>query len=246
MSLRVRDAFVLLMVMTLTAAGGRRLFAEETAAPKAFVDGTGPGWVDLTEADFENVNCRPETWTWKTGGVECTGQPVGVIKSKKTFTNFELVAEWMHKESGGNSGIFLWASPEALTGLKENALPPGGIEVQVLDNGFTEKYEKEHGKPPEVWFTTHGDVFPVGTSRMKPFEPRASKSERSFPRKNLSKDHGNWNHYYVRAINGEVRLWVNGEEVSGGNNCEPRTGFLCLESEGAPVEFRNIRIRELP
>ena len=42
-----------------------------------------------------------------------------------------------------------------------------------------------------------------------------------------------------------MRLWVNGEEVSGGTNCQPATGFLCLESEGAPVEFKNLRIREL-
>ena len=50
----------------------------------------------------------------------------------------------------------------------------------------------------------------------------------------------------MRAINGELRLWVNGEEVSGGSGAEPRTGYLCLESEGSPVEFRNIRVRELP
>ena len=55
-----------------------------------------------------------------------------------------------------------------------------------------------------------------------------------------------WNHYYVRAINGEIRLWVNGEEVSGGTKITPATGYLCLESEGAPVDFKNIRIRELP
>ena len=55
-----------------------------------------------------------------------------------------------------------------------------------------------------------------------------------------------WNHYYVRCINGEVRLWVNGEEVSGCKDCPQRAGYVCLESEGAPVRFRNIRIRELP
>ena len=37
---------------------------------------------------------------------------------------------------------------------------------------------------------------------------------------------GEWNHYYVRAINGEIRLWVNGEEVSGGTGCEPRAVTL--------------------
>jgi hypothetical protein len=55
-----------------------------------------------------------------------------------------------------------------------------------------------------------------------------------------------WNHYYIRCINGEIRLWVNGEEVSGGSNCQPSMGHLCLESEGSPIEFKNIRIRELP
>ena len=43
-----------------------------------------------------------------------------------------------------------------------------------------------------------------------------------------------------------AQLWVNGEEVSGGNSCDPREGYLCLESEGSPVEFTQIRIRELP
>jgi hypothetical protein len=43
-----------------------------------------------------------------------------------------------------------------------------------------------------------------------------------------------------------VRLWVNGEEVSGGSKCSPAQGYLALEAEGAKVEFRNLRIRELP
>lgn len=215
----------------------------EPVLPKATIDGTGLGWKKLTGDFFENVNCDPETWSWNGGEVRCTGKPIGVIRSKKPLTNFELVAEWKHLESGGNSGIFVWASEEALKDLEPGTLPRGGIEVQVLDHGFAEEWEKKHGKKSD-WFTTNGDVFFVGTSKMTPFEPH--NGVRSFPRKNLSKGVGEWNHYYVRCINGEVRLWVNGEEVSGGNNCEPRTGYLCLESEGGPVEFRNIRLRELP
>lgn len=213
--------------------------------PKACIDGTGPGWVALGEADFAHVNGDPDTWTWKDGEAHCTGRPVGVTRSQKQYTNFELVARWRHLESGGNSGIFVWAPPEALEGLQPNKLPPGGIEVQILDHGFAEKYEKQSGKKGD-WFTTNGDVFPVGTATMTPFPPTSPNGSRSFPRKNLSKGVGEWNHYYVRAINGEIRLWVNGEEVSGGTNCKPATGYLCLESEGAPVEFRDLRIRELP
>jgi hypothetical protein len=213
--------------------------------PRACITGAEPGWRPLRLADFEYVNGAPDTWSEADGVIRCTGQPIGVTRSRQVFTNFELVVQWRHLTPGGNSGVFLWASPEVLTGLRPGQLPPGGIEVQVLDHGYAEQYEKQTGKKPD-WFTTHGDVFPVGKSRMTPFPPAAPNGQRSFPRKHLSKGVGEWNHYYVRAINGEVRLWVNGEEVSGGTGCEPRTGHLCLESEGAPVEFKNLRIRELP
>ena len=154
--------------------------------PKATIDGTGPGWRELGEADFVNVNTAPDTWAWKDGTVHCKGTPVGVTRSQKQITNFEMVAMWRHLKSGGNSGIFVWATEEALTGLKPNSLPPGGIEVQVLDHGYAEQYEKQTGKKPD-WFTTHGDVFPVGKSKMTPFPPTAPKGSRSFPSKNLSK-----------------------------------------------------------
>ena len=220
--------------------------AEDARLPKASLDGTGTGWRALDAKDFTNVNCSPDTWSWTNGVIFCTGQPLGVLRSVKTYTNFELVVQWSHLTSGGNSGVFVWASAEALAGLKPGQLPPGGIEVQVLDHGYAEQWARDHdGKQPD-WFTTHGDVFPVGKSSMKPFPPTAPTGQRSFPSKNLSKGKGEWNHYYVRCITGEVRLWVNGEEVSGGTACVPSTGFLCLESEGAPVLFKNLRIRELP
>ena len=166
------------------------------------------------------------------------------MRTVKEYRNLELVVEWRHLKPAGNSGVFLWASEKNLASLKRGGLPEG-IEVQILDHGYTDAYRKSTGKEPD-WFTTNGDVFPTGNARMTPFPPVAPNSSRSFPRKNTTKGSPEWNHYYVRAINGEVRLWVNGEEVSGGSGCNPAAGFLCLESEGSPIEFRNLRIRELP
>jgi hypothetical protein len=203
------------------------------------------GWVKLTGDDFVNVNCEPDTWQWNPdGSVHCTGKPVGVTRTKEPVANFELLCEWRHLKSGGNSGVFVWATKDSLDALKPGGLPHG-VEVQVLDHGYTEQYEKSSGKKA-TWFTTHGDVFPVGKTKLKPFPPLSPDGSRSFPRKRLSKGAGEWNRYYVRAINGEVRLWVNGEEVSGGNGANPASGYLCLESEGSPVEFRNLLIRKLP
>ena len=229
------------LALILPASG----LAQE-AAPEAKISvGTGKGWVPLLEKDFQMVNGDADTWVWKEGVTYCKGTPVGVTKTTKTYTNFEMVATWRHMKKAGNSGIFLWASEAGLKGLKPNQLPGVGIEVQILDHGYTEQFEKSYGKKAD-WFTTHGDVFPVGGSKMIPFEPKAPGGSRSFPSKNLSLGVGEWNHYYIRAIDGEVRLWVNGGEVSGGTKCDPKTGFICLESEGSPVEFKNLRIRELP
>jgi hypothetical protein len=215
--------------------------------PKAIVDGSGPGWRVLTEKDFVTVNCQPTTFKWTNNLVHCTGIPIGVNRTEKTYTNFEMVVQWRHLQYAGNAGIYVWASPESIKNLEQgkNAPFPSGIEVQVLDHGYKEQYETDSKKKAN-WFTTNGDVFPVGSATLKPFAPTSPDGSRSFPSKNLSKGVGEWNHYYIRCLNGEIRLWVNGEEVSGGNNAQPANGYICLESEGAPVQFKEIRVRELP
>ena len=213
--------------------------------PRAYIDGSGPGWRTLGEADFADVNGDPETWTWKDGVLRCSGLPIGVMRTRQKFTNLEMVVEWRHLRPAGNSGVFVWVPDEALAALEPGALPEFGIEVQMLDHAFRDEYEKRSGKKGD-WFSTDGDIFAVGKSKLSPFPPLSPDGSRSFPRERRSRGAGEWNHYYVRAINGEVRLWVNGGEVSGGSGASPRTGYLCLESEGSPLEFRNLRVRELP
>jgi hypothetical protein len=50
----------------------------------------------------------------------------------------------------------------------------------------------------------------------------------------------------VVAVDGVVKLSVNGKFVNGISGSNRRKGYLCLESEGAEIRFRNIRILELP
>lgn len=214
--------------------------------PRAAVDAEGPGWRALGEADFADVNGVPETWVWSADGILYgSGEPIGVMRTAKPVRNFEMVIEWRHLRPGGNSGLFVWVPEGALQELPPGELPKAGIEVQMLDHGYTAQYEARTGRKGD-WFTTNGDVFAVGESKLRPFPPLSPDGSRSFPRRSLSRGAGEWNRYYVRAVNGELRLWVNGEEVSGGNGAEPASGYLCLEAEGSPIEFRNMRIRELP
>ena len=57
---------------------------------------------------------------------------------------------------------------------------------------------------------------------------------------------GEWNKYIVVAVDGTVKLSVNGKFVNGIRDSERKKGYLCLEAEGAEIHFRNIRIMELP
>src|SRR5690606_8228414 len=144
--------------------------------------------------------------------------------------NFVFECEWRHLQSGGNAGIFVWAGPLPAVGAPFLR----AIEVQVLDHGYGNTAD----------YTTHGDVFPIWGSTMKPFGRH--KGMRSFPSEERSKPSPEWNHYRIEARDGVLRLSVNGKEVSGGEDCNWRKGYLGLEAEGAPTEWRNLRILELP
>ena len=230
----------LLLSATILNAG-----AADSKPVRAFIDDGQPGWRALGEQDFAPVNSDADTWSWTNGVLHCTGLPVSVMRTAKQYQNFEMVVEWSHQKPGGNSGVFAWVTPESIKRLTDAGKPglPDGIEIQILDHAFTDQMKAKGQKTD--WFGTNGDVFSVRV-KMTPFPPLSPNGTRSFPRQHLAKGHGEWNHYYIRAINGEVRLWVNGEEVSGGTGCDPAQGYLCLESEGSPILFRKLRIRELP
>jgi hypothetical protein len=64
------------------------------------------------------------------------------MRARKFLGNFELTAQWRHLQSGGNSEIFVWAAGNSLEDFKPGMLPCGSIEVQMLDHGFKDQYEK--------------------------------------------------------------------------------------------------------
>ena len=94
-------------------------------------------------ADFAHVNGYPDTWTWEGDLLKSTGVPIGVMRTRDQFLNFELVVEWRHMKSAGNSGVFAWVPMKALDGLKPDELPRWGIEVQMLDHGYREWFRKQ-------------------------------------------------------------------------------------------------------
>ncbi|HWR36735.1 MAG TPA: DUF1080 domain-containing protein, partial [Clostridia bacterium] len=76
--------------------------------------------------------------------------------------------------------------------------------------------------------------------------PDNPRNERSKSIENRCKGRGEWNTYDVVAVDGTVKLAVNGKFVNGISRATQKKGYLCLESEGAEIHFRNIRLMELP
>jgi hypothetical protein len=218
--MRIKKAWFALLM-----SAGSALAADNDSFVPLFNGHELTGWV--------NVNCAPETWSVRDGMIYCTGVPTGALRTSRQYENFILELEWRHLQSGGNSGVFIWGSPIAAPGVPFLR----GIEVQVLDHGYNVPGKNQ-------WYTTHGDVFPIHGATMQPFGRH--NGDRSFPSEERSKGSPEWNHYRIACTNGVLRLHVNGKEVSGGEHCNYRKGYLALESEGAPIEFRNLRIKELP
>jgi hypothetical protein len=187
------------------------------------------GWV--------NVNTADDTWRVKDGLLICSGRPIGVMRSEKQYENFMLHIEWKHIEPGGNSGVFIWstANPDPQSRL------PDGVEVQMLELDWP-KLNTRDGRVPPIAYV-HGELFGVGGVKIVPDNPRG---ERSMSIENRAKGRGEWNTYDVVAVDGVVKLAVNGVFVNGVSKSTQKKGYLCLESEGAEIHFRNIRILELP
>jgi hypothetical protein len=222
----------------LASAAAVAALATASAGPPA--DSPAPRFVDLFNgrdlAGWINVNTSPDTWSVRDGRLVCSGRPIGVMRSEKQYENFLLNVEWMHVEPGGNSGVFIWSGARP----GESRLPDG-VEVQMLELDWV-KLNTREGKTPPIAYV-HGELFGVGGVKIVPDNPRG---ERSMSVENLCRGRGEWNTYDVVAVDGVVKLAVNGKFVNGVSRSSRRKGYLCLESEGAEIHFRTIRILELP
>lgn len=127
-------------------------------------------------------------------------------------------------KKGGNAGLFIHS--DALTALGKPF--SRSTECQILDGN-------------------EGDMFAIHGATLTPDNPKPSKGGmRAYPKEKRMNPTGEWNHYRVESRDGILTLSVNGEVVTRSFHLNPRKGYICLESEGSEIHFRNIRIHELP
>lgn len=71
------------------------------------------------------------------------------------------------------------------------------------------------------------------------------KAEGAKPVGNLQKPAGEWNEWRVIVQKDKVEFFCNGEPAWTATGLKPEKGYIGLQAEGAPLEFRNLRIREI-
>lgn len=174
------------------------------------------GWRPLLPAGADPA----KVWNVKAGILRCEGNPAGYIYTERSFTNYELTLEWRFDPgNAGNSGVLCRVQ-------EPHKVWPRSFEAQLNS--------RDAG---DIW---NIDEFRVLTD--------AARTEGRHTVKLLpsnEKPLGEWNRYRIRLDHGRVTLEVNGTVQNRAEWCEELAGPIALQSEGAIIEFRNVKLREI-
>ena len=177
------------------------------------------GWklfVSDTDVDAATV------WTVKDGVIHCKGRPDGYMRTEADYSDYRLHVEWRWvEEQPTNSGVLLHISgPDKVwPRCIESQLKAGNAGDLVLIGGTGIRV---------------GGKFVQDVS--KPYVVVGKRQESS------EKPPGQWNAYDIICEGDSIRCYVNGVLQNEGTNASRTSGKIGLQSEGSPIEFRNVYI----
>ncbi len=160
-----------------------------------------------------------DIWSLRDGVIYCKGKPNGFLRSKKNYRNFILRAEWRFEPEGWVGAPEKW--PNAGFFIFANEIKdtwPVSLEVQ----GY-------HGEA--------GSLFGVRGGKVEGAKRGPFVTDRP--------PLGSWDKYEITAREGHVLVVLDGKLVNEGRNAVPSEGSICLQSEGWPVQYRNVTVKEL-
>ena len=204
-------------------------------SPKPHPDSSG--WQDVFNQDFSNAIVPDSVWTFKDGIL--TASEDRCIWTRKTYADFILDLEFRNSP-GTNSGVIVYCSDV-------DDWIPNSVEIQIADD-----FADQWAQAPKTWQcgAVFGHLAPAKSAVRKP---------------------GEWNQFTVECSNGKIRVTLNAETVtemdmalwkSAKTNPDgseipswlsrpvaelERHGHIGFQGKhaGAPIEFRNLKIKEL-
>jgi len=213
-----------LAALALTLSG-RADDKAKPAAPIKLFNGTDlSGWTAFLDPKAKDVT-PADVWSVKDGVLRCKGKPYGYLLTEKEYGDYVLTVEWRWPGKAGNSGVFMHVSGP-------NKIWPKGVEAQLWS-----------GHAGDFWLV---DGFKLDVAK----ERQDKRTPRHYYRINkdtpVEKKIGEWNKYEITCKGDTIKLVVNGQLVNEGTRAEATKGKILLQSEGAPIEFRNVTLTPLP
>ena len=205
--------------------------------PASASESDSNGWKPLFAADLSDAVKPRGVWTIRDGVL--TASEDQAIWTARDYENFVLDLEFK-TAPGSNSGVIVYCSDAA-------KWIPNSIEVQIADD-----YAKKWSKSPGSWHC--GAIF-----------------GRLAPSKSAVKKPGEWNRFTITCRGKRIDVVLNGQQVTSMDMSKwtdpktnpdgssippwlskaaatlPTKGRIGLQGKhaGAPIWFRNIRIKQL-
>ncbi len=163
-----------------------------------------------------------KTWSITNGMIRCEGKPRGYMRTETAYANYLIHVEWRWPEEAGNNGVLVHMSGE-------DKVWPKSLECQL-----------HSGNAGDFWV-----IGGIEIAEHAKGGPRV-KGRRTIKLKDSSeKPLGQWNTYDIVCKDGLIVVFVNGVLQNVGSKCSDTSGKICLQSEGAVIEYRNIFIEPL-
>jgi hypothetical protein len=209
--------------------------AQETIPPQSHPDSAS--WPDLVASDLSNSTFPKGIWMFQDKVL--TASEDQCLWTKKVYDNFILDLEFKTAK-GSNSGVIIYCTDM-------NNWIPNSIEIQIADD-----HAPQWARSPKTWQC-------------------AAIFGRLGPKKSLVKKPGEWNRFTITCrdhmiwvrLNGEqvtemdMRKWTSRTKNPDGSDIPPwlskpaatlaTKGHIGLQGKhaGAPIYFRNLKIKEI-
>ena len=92
-----------------------------------------------------------------------------------------------------------------------------------------------------------GDFVLLGGSDIKEFQVEKGQERPAFPVVKKFNDSnemkaGEWNNADITCDKGNITVYINGTLQNKGTKSAKKIGYIGLQSEGGPIQFRNVRL----
>ncbi|HBQ81703.1 MAG TPA: DUF1080 domain-containing protein [Bacteroidales bacterium] len=150
--------------------------------------------------------------------IQIAGFPFGYMRTKDSYSDYTLHVEWRWPDGPGNSGVFVHTQVQDTNAIKV-------IEVQLASGNAGDFMCSKGVYMEECAGNPNRTVKKLAASSEKPA--------------------GEWNYMDIICNGNTIEVTVNGEFQNKGTGLSLTGGYICLQSEGRLIEFRNITLTKL-